>query len=181
MLDRLLINLDGQKQEAQTTPAKPAPQTTQATPAKPAPQTTQATPAKPRPQTTQATPAKPRPQTTQPAKPEVTPAPGRCEDTARDCAMYASYCFTQPYSRTVQRRCKKTCNVCDCQDTDANCASRVNSCDSEDVRTKCQLTCGHCEACSDGANNCAPLSYLCNHATFGSVMKARCKKTCNFC
>ncbi|VDM32583.1 unnamed protein product [Toxocara canis] len=111
----------------------------------------------------------------------VTPAPGGCEDTATNCAMYASYCFIQPYSRTVQRRCKKTCNVCDCQDTDANCASQMNNCDSEDVRTKCQLTCGHCGGCSDDANNCALMSYLCNDATFGSVMKARCKKTCNFC
>ncbi|KHN86533.1 Ancylostoma secreted protein [Toxocara canis] len=153
----------------------------QTTPAQPGPQTTQATPVQPGAQTTQATPGKPGPQTTQPAKPEVTPTPGACEDTATDCAMYASYCFIQPYSRMLQRRCKKTCNVCDCQDIDANCASQVNSCNLADVSTKCQLTCGNCGGCSDDANNCALMSYLCNDPTFGSVMKARCKKTCNFC
>ncbi|VDM25096.1 unnamed protein product [Toxocara canis] len=104
---------------------------------------------------------------------QVTPAPSGCEDTATDCAMYESYCFIQPYSRILQRRCKKTCNLCDCEDIDTNCASQMNNCDSEDVRTICQLTCGDCGGCSDNASNCALMSHLCNDA--------RCKKTCNFC
>ncbi|VDM27538.1 unnamed protein product [Toxocara canis] len=48
-----------------------------------------------------------------------------CVDTATDCQLLTPLCFVQPYSRSIQGRCRRTCTICNCRDSANDCANHV--------------------------------------------------------
>ncbi|KHN86602.1 26 kDa secreted antigen, partial [Toxocara canis] len=98
-------------------------------------------------------------------------------------------CFVQPYSRAIQSRCRRTCNVCGCRDNANDCAALLSYCldpryqpvfRTRTIQSRCRRTCNVC-GCRDNANDCAAMVSYCLDPRYQPVFRSRCALTCGFC
>ena len=111
-----------------------------------------------------------------------------CRDQTRRCTRWKTRC-KNPY---VQRRCKKTCGLCNsstCKDQlrGSNCQKLKGRCTTSTyTKTYCKKTCGLCTSsngngnCKDKlrGNRCRRLRRRCRRSRY---VQKNCKKTCGRC
>nr|XP_040583524.1 uncharacterized protein LOC121132196 [Lepeophtheirus salmonis] len=94
-----------------------------------------------------------------------------CKDLDTNCDI--NFCFNEHH----QKRCRKTCKLCDCKDLIPNCFSTPEKCACEKFREKCQLTCKTCECRDKSPEYCRGSQISCTRPD----THEKCAKTCHSC